>query len=190
MSGQLMLVNPKRRPKKRAKTTAKKRVTRRRISTRTARSTRRRRNPIRRRSAGGMKGVMNMLMPAATAATGALGLDIIWAKLPIPDTLKTGPMRHVAKAAGAVGLGMLAAMVVKKSTADQFAAGALTVTIHKAMAEGMATFAPNIQLGEYLNGYQSVGYWGSGVDPSFGEYMPGDGPGANLNAYDYETYQV
>lgn len=155
--------------------------------TTTKRIARRRRNPVRRK---GMAGIVGQVMPAVTSAAGALSLDIIWARLPLPDQIKSGPMRFVAKAAGAIGLGMLAGMMVKKSTADQLATGALTVTIHQAMTDAMGRFAPNIPLGEYLSEYDSLGYYGTGIDPGMGEYLTNSGtynPGSSLNAYDYET---
>ena len=183
---ELMLVNPrKRRRRTRRKTVARKRPTTRRISTRTIRRTRRRRNPIRRK---GLMGIVNTtILPSATAAAGAIGLDVIWGMAPIPDQFKTGPFRHVAKAAGAIGLGMLAEMVVKKATADLVTTGALTVVIHNAMKDGLARFAPNLALGEYLSGYDQMSYYGSGVNPAIGEYLSPDS-GINLNQGDYTEF--
>src|SRR4030042_6898277 len=63
----------------------------------------------------------NTLMPSAIGAAGALGLDILMGFLPLPDNLKMGPMRNVVRVVGAVGLGMLAGMVVKKDTAANIA---------------------------------------------------------------------
>jgi len=57
---------------------------------------------------------------------------------------------HVTKALGALGLGVLASMVTKKDTANQLATGALTVVLHGAMKDGIETFAPGINLGEYV----------------------------------------
>lgn len=191
---EMLLVNPrKRRRLKSKKTTAKRRSpVRRRVSTRTARKTRRRRNPIRSR---GLSGIVNTtLMPAAIAGAGAVGLDVIWGYAPIPETLKVGPMRYVAKAAGAIGLGMLAGMVTKKSTADQLATGAMTVVMYQAMKDGMTRFAPNIQMGEYLN-YDQMGYYGSGMNPAYsgsdmGMYLSDQSSGNmsfGLGQNDYET---
>lgn len=190
---EMLLVNPRKR--RRRKTTRKpvtrRRTYKRRVSTSAARKTRRRRNPIRRKGVGGM--IQSTIMPAALAGAGAVGLDVIWGYLPVPDQLKTGPMRYVAKAAGAIGLGMLAAMVTKKSTADQLASGAMTVVMYQAMKDGMTRFAPNIPMGEYLSEYDSMGYYGSGMNPGeMGEYMSltdqsGAGSGFGLGANDYET---
>lgn len=185
---EMLLVNPRKR--KRRKTTKRKAVARRRPATRRRVSTtrRRRRNPIRRR---GIQGILNnTVMPAAIAGVGAVGLDVVWNYAPVPEALKAGPMRYLAKAAGAIGLGYVAGMVTKKSTADQLAAGAMTVVMYQAMKDGMARFAPGVQMGEYMSGYDNemLGYYGSGLNPGYesgggemGEYMSAYGP-SSLNA--------
>lgn len=167
---QLMLVNPsKRRTRRRRKTSAKRKSTtitvrsnprRRRAVSRRRRTYRMRRNPI-----GGrfnlMRTIQESVIPAATAAGGALALDVVWGMIPVPETLKTGPLRHVVKGAGAIGLGAVAGMIVSKKTASQFTSGALTVVTYNALREMVTRFAPNIQLGEYsedeLLGYVSTG---------------------------------
>ena len=163
----LMLVNPR---KRRA---PKRRVTKRRTARRTTMSRvtrRRRRNPVRRK--GIMGDVMGNMVPAATAATGGIALDLIWGYAPIPANLKAGPLRHVVKAAGAIGLGMLAGMVVNKDTANRFATGALTVTMHAAMRDMIGKAAPNIKLGD-VDEFDDLGYSGSGFNPDDGmaEYL-------------------
>lgn len=110
---------------------------------------RRRRNPIGRLNLGGIVG--NTIVPAATAATGAIALDIAYNFIPLPENLKSGPLRHVVKAAGAIGLGIVAGMVVKKETAKQLAAGAMTVVMYNAFREVLTRFAPNLGLGAYLD---------------------------------------
>lgn len=191
---QLMLVNPRRRRKTRKtkKTVARRRPTRR-ISTRTVHR-RRRRNPV--RKSGLMGIVQSSVIPAATAAAGAVGLDVIWGYIPLPETLKSGPMRHVAKAAGAIALGMLAGMLVNRRVADQISTGALTVVMHGAMKDGMARFAPNIQMGEYLD--DGMGYYGTGIDAdtSMGVYldnpssMPQPSPELQGMGLDYEDLVI
>lgn len=181
---ELMLINPRKRRKTTKKKVVKRRSPVRRVAKRAV--SKRRRNPIRRK-AGIMGIVQSTVMPAATAAAGAIGLDVVWGMAPIPENLKTGPMRHVVKAAGAIGLGMIAEMVVKKSTASQFATGALTVVMHQAMREGMTRFAPNIQLGEYVDEGGEMGYYGAGVNAgdSMGMYL--DQPAApteTVGSYD------
>jgi len=180
---ELMLINPRKRRATKKRRTVKRRSTtaaRRRVSTNMRR---RRRNPARR----GKMNIMGTVMPAATAASGALALDVVWGYAPIPENLKNGPLRHVVKAAGAIGLGMLAGMVVKKDTADRFATGALTVTIHSAMREMVAKAAPNVRLGD-ADEFDDMGYYGSGVDPDdLGAYIDGmDGDDDFIGANDMD----
>lgn len=124
---------------------------------------RRRSNPIAAKL--GMGGIVRSVTQAAIAAGGALSLDVIYGFLPIPDSMKVGPMRHVIKAAGAIGLGMLAGMVVKKETANALAAGALTVVAYNAAREVISQVAPQIALGEYV-----------ALDSPLSEYLTGDYP--------------
>lgn len=137
---------------------------------------RRRANP---RKTGLMQGIVrNMLMPAATAATGALALDVAWAYLPLPAQLKAGPARYAAKGAGAIALSMLAGMVVKKSTAHQLGLGALTVVMHQAMTDGMRRFVPQVPLDGYYGygvGFYNAGY-NAGNAPELGAYVDGPAP--------------
>jgi len=190
---QLMLVNPRKRRRK-AKTTTKRRTHARRrtthkrrryarnpIALNTTRRTRRthrrkyRRNPIAGR--GKMKGLLAPLMPAAISATGAIGLDLAWGIIgsKLPSALSTGPVKHIAKAAGALALGALAGMVVKKDTANQLAIGALTVVLHTAMKETIQKTLPNVQLGENdftMNGLAE--YFPTDTMAGMGEYFPTD----------------
>lgn len=192
---ELMLVNPrKRRARKKKRTPAQRAATRRlvaankrRASPRRAPVKRRRAAPVRRRAALPVarrvrrykrnpngRGIINTtLMPAATAATGALALDVLWGFVPIPEGLKSGPLRHVVKGAGAIGMGWLAGQVVKKSTAAQFATGALTVIMHDAMRDMMARFMPGVGLGYYSAG-MPAGTMGEYVGGGMGAYVQGD----------------
>ena len=170
---QLMLVNPRKR--RRRKTTKRRATALSRVTRRSPVQRRRRRNPI-----GGklsVKNVMkNTVMPSMTAAGGALALDVAWGSLPIPLGLKTGPLRHLVKGAGAIGMGMLAAMFTRPETAKLVATGAMTVVMHGAGRELIGRMAPNIPLGMYEEsdpftmdaldlegmGYAGAGY--TGVD--------------------------
>lgn len=194
---ELMLVNPRKRRK--ARSPAQKRATARLVS----RNRKRRKNPaprraVARRSVSAVKrrsparrvvaaarkrryrrnpsgrGIVNTaLIPAAVAATGALSLDVLWNFLPLPEALKTGPLRHVAKGAGAIGLGWLAGKVVNKKVAGQLATGALTVVTYNAMREMMARFMPNVNMGYYSAGMNAgVGAY---VDNGLGAYVNGVG---------------
>lgn len=194
---ELMLVNPRRRrkastrkktrarkaPAKRARRTARRRsnpVTpirrrSRRVAPRRARRTvARRRNPtgpLQQLTGGDF--VNKQLMPAATGAFGAIGLDILWGYVPLPANMKVGPMRHVVKGIGAIGLGMLANMAVRPATARQFTAGALTVVTYEAMRELVSRMMPNVPMGYYSAGMAVDGmgmYTGNGL----GAYIGGD----------------
>lgn len=139
----------------------------------------RRRNPI----TGKLGGIVsNTIMPAAIGAGGALTLDLIWGYLPIPAVVKVGPMRHAAKGVGAIGLGMLAGMVLKKDTANALALGAMTVVMYNAAREAVASFAPNIALGEYLaiSGDQlNLGEYMEGIEDQSNDSMDGIGMGSD-----------
>ncbi len=118
-----------------------------------------RRNPT-------MRGMINSLViPAATAGGGAVLLDVLWGFLPVPEGIKTGPMRHVAKGLGAIVLGNLVGMTGNKKMGDTMALGALTVTFHAAFREMTAQFMPQIPLGYYSPGAVA------GHDPQLGYYV-------------------
>lgn len=101
-------------------------------------------------------------------ASGALALDIAWGYLPIPITLKTGMLRHVAKGVGAIALGYLANMVTTRSNAEQMTRGAMTVVIHGAMKEITQQFLPNVPL-------DGMGYYSAGMPAGVGAYVNGMG---------------
>ena len=150
--------NPRRRRK----------AVRRRRPTRARRRTRIRRNPTT------MRGIINLLvMPAATAGAGALALDVLWGFVPIPDNIKSGPMRHVAKGLGAIVLGQLVGMVGTNRMGETMALGALTVTFHAAFGEMTAQFMPVVPLGYYSAGANA------GYDPQLGYYVASPRLGVN-----------
>lgn len=207
----LMLVNPRKRrshkkaashrkvrrnPAKAHKTRKVRRYARNPIGLHGARRTHKRRKYHRNPIGGKMKGIFAPVMPAAISAVGAIGLDLAWGVVSskLPAGLGVGPVRHVAKAAGALALGALAAMVVKKDTANLLATGALTVVLHSAMKEGIQSVAPNVQLGEmsvdglaeylpqsvdgmgeYVPSMNGLGYEGAGVSFDDGDDMAGFG---------------
>jgi|SRR6187549_2469067 len=156
----LYVVNPKRRKKTASKKRRRKAVRRaapaaaapkrrrrrsRKVATLKSRSYRR--NP--RLSGRGIVGqVTGALVPAAIAGAGALGVDVLLGYLPLPDRFKTGALRHVTRAAGAIALGIGAGFVLKKQTADQIMAGGLTVAAYGAMRDAVSKFAPSVPLAE------------------------------------------
>lgn len=147
MKGLKMYTNPRRR---------------RRVS-RAVRRTRYRSNPAQRLT---FRNVMNdMIVPAATAGAGAVGIDVIYGMLPIPEQWKMGPMRHVTKGLGAIVLGQIAGMLMTRRLGNQMAMGALTVTFRDAFREMLAQAMPQIPLGYYSAGADA------GYDPSLGYYV-------------------
>lgn len=146
---------------------------------------RRRRNPI--------GGVQNLFMSAVTGAAGAIVLDVAFGYLPIPANLKTGPLKDVVKAIGAVGLTMIASRVVKKSTAEAMGIGALTVIAHDLAKGAIAKFAPSVKMdgmgdmGLYVNG---LGYYSPAMPAGGQDALPAPGMGLYVNGYsgaDLET---
>lgn len=160
------LYNPA--PRRRRKTTAKrhasprqKTTTRRRRANpmarrKTRRMTRRRRNPARRMNLNTI--LRTQVQPAAIQASGAILLDVAFGYIGgmLPAALSTGNMRHVTKGIGAIALSMVASMFTKAATANDMAKGALTVTMHDAAKDLIATMAPQIPLGSM--GYFNTGY--------------------------------
>lgn len=127
-----------------------------------------RRNPIGGRRGGKLGGMLAPLKPAAISAVGAIGLDLAWGVIgdKLPAGMGTGPIRHVAKAAGALLLGTLASMVTSKATGSQLSVGALTVVFHGAMKDAISTNFPGVQLGEDVSNYGMNG---------LAEYFPMEG---------------
>lgn len=132
-----------------------------------------RRNP---RPVGLVGMVTDSLMPSFTAAGSALALDLVFGFLPLPAMLKTGPVRHVTRAVGAVALGALAGMVARPETARLVTSGAMTVVAYGALRELAARFMPQLPLGlaEADLGADGLGYEGSGYpvgDDGVGAYL-------------------
>lgn len=157
---QMLLVNPKKRRRKKsaarkvASNPKKRRSSRKRkasASGRKRRSISFRRNPL--RIGGGMvnRVINNQLKPAAIQAGGALAVDVAFGYLGgyLPPALSSGMLRHVTKAAGAILLSTVAANVIKSSTANEMAKGALTVVLHDVGKELAAQFAPSLPLSYY-----------------------------------------
>jgi hypothetical protein len=150
---------------------------------------RRRRNPIKMDMASIMK---NTIMPSATAAGGALAVDMALGYIPLPAMLKTGPARHLVKGVAAIGMGLLAANFVKPRTAELFATGAMTVAVYGAAKEAIGQFAPNIQMGEYEDidlELDGMGYRSPGMVVDDGESM-GYYEEENMGAYDSDDLEL
>jgi hypothetical protein len=138
----LMLVNPKSRRKSRKSVSKKRRSPRRAlsVSTTTRKSIRRyRRNPIR----GG--GIAKQFTDGAMGAGGALLVDVLMSKLPIPAQLTSSPLlTSVTKGFVGIGAGMLVAKVARnKKLGDQLAGGAVTIALYNA---GRGMIGPSLGL--------------------------------------------
>jgi hypothetical protein len=138
-------------------------VRRRKLNPRRHRAHRRRRhNPM-----GGLsvRGVLNQLIPAAIGGTGAVGLNIGLAYLPIPDTLKTGPLAIATKVGGALLLGWGAGKLIGRHNGQLVTLGALTVVAYDVIRQLVAQAMPQLPgLADYedmrLSAYQNsnLGY--------------------------------
>lgn len=203
---QMMLVNPRRKRRKAArKMTAKQRQyfapRRRRAASRAAPKRRRRRTVARaapthrrrrrsfRRSRAGSVSIQNALggfvMPAATGAAGAIGLDILWGLLPIPANLKTGQLAPVIKAAGLIGIGMVAQQtrVLPPRFVHEAVGAGLTVMAYNFIKGIVQQSMPQVALGEYISGYPELGYVSAGQQ--VGEYISGPDAAVSWSHADY-----
>lgn len=209
----LMLVNPKRRRKTKARRNVKSAVANPRRRRRTRRKARRnpvamanprRRRTYRRRSRRNPKFSIrsiqrDAIMPAAIGGVGALALDVAFAALPIPANMKTGAIGAVAKIAGAIVLGKLAGQAMGAKTGEAVTVGAVTIQAYN-LVKGFARQAmPTLPMGEYLSGefdYNAnpgIGYMNAGqfVPDMSGAipYYGGDAMGEYLSDTDYsESY--
>jgi hypothetical protein len=137
------------------------------------------------------------LIPSAIGGAGALLVDFAWANVPgIPTAIKAGPMGTVAKAAAAVGIGLLASKFAGKKIGSQVTSGYLTVLAYNTIKGMVQKAMPTLQLGDY-------GWIQSGPfvpDPSMGVYVSSDVPalvpppsvsadmGAYVSGYDDSYY--
>lgn len=132
----------------------------------------RRRNPI----GGGFIG--DTVIPAAIGGGGAIAVDVLLGVLPLPASMKTGAMAPLVKVAAAVGLGYAAKMVVSRKTAEQLAAGAITVTLYN-VAKGLLVKAGKGKipgLSEYVGAYPDALFYDAasgGVVNGMGEFVSG-----------------
>lgn len=183
----------RRKTKSLARVTAHARVRRKHNPIRVHRKRRYHRNPMRTGSMSSF--TRHTLMPSVVGAAGALGVDVILGFLPIPVQFKTGPMRAIVKIAGAVGIGMLASKFMKRETAHQIAAGAITVTLYDVMKGYLQQAMPTLPLSEadvMFEEYPNLSYAGAGqtVD-GMGQYVSSmsseDGVGMYVGDSDSEA---
>jgi hypothetical protein len=172
MAGELLLINP--RGRKRRKNPARKKA-RRRNPVRSIRARkrhavrrhnparvakrayhRRRRNPL---SLGGMRsGITGKVTGAVMGAGGALLNDVLLTYVPLPLMLKTGPLAILSKAVGAFAVGYLSSFALGKARGAQLAEGALTVLAYQVARPLVGTMLP--LAGDDIEG---MGYYSPGM---------------------------
>lgn len=127
----------------------------------TRRHSARRSNPIRRRRRHYLRNPIrlgnlgSMLTNAAIGATGAVIVDNIVKRIPLPAALMSGNMAYITKSGLAVLLGVVANMAGPKfgRIGAKMAEGSLLVTVYQALNNVVLPMVP---------GLQGLGYWGSG----------------------------
>ncbi|MES2367628.1 MAG: hypothetical protein V4563_17260 [Pseudomonadota bacterium] len=108
-----------------------------------------RRNPIGGRSMGGKGDIdlLGLLVAATIQGAGGVATSALFAMLPIPANLKTGPFAGFVKASVGVAAGMVIAKFVNKKLGQSFAEGAITI----AAFDTIKGYVPsNVPLGEFL----------------------------------------
>lgn len=149
-------------------------------------SRRYRRNPaafsLRRFGTIGGQAPMRIIQNAAIGAIGAIALNAVLSRLPLPATLMIGRTRYLTQGAVALGLGMLAANLkfVGVQMAAQAAEGALTVTLADAIKDFAAAAGfPLAGMGYYLPGIGVRAAPSASGRPGvqMGKYITGPGSG-------------
>ena len=142
------------------------------------------------------------IKPAALGAAAAIGFDIVWGRMTfIPANLRAGNLKYPVKLLAALGLGVVAEKYLPqqhKHHAVTLVRGPLTVIMHDAAKDFMATAYPNISLAAYeedqmaeilyeMNGYDDddgIEYEEQPAITQVGEYLEVQG----LNAFGMPQY--
>lgn len=127
-------------------------------------------------------GIVNLLKQAGLGAVGAVAVDIVYSKLPIPAQFKDGNTGALVKAGVTVALGIAAGKVLNKATAHNATVGALTVQLASilknfAAGAGLAGYT-DINGVEYYSpatvaGADDLGLYLSANETGVGEYVSG-----------------
>ncbi len=151
----LMLVNPAKRPTKRAagavKThpaPARRAAGKSTALTKTEKSLTTARKALARLRKNPATKPMGMIKPALVGAAGAIAVNAAVSYLPLPASLKTGVAGHAVKGAAAIGLGLLASKFTKSQLATEAAQGALTVAATNALQGLIKQAIPSFPLGD------------------------------------------
>jgi hypothetical protein len=133
-----------------------------------------------------LRGVVGSFMPMAKAgfigATGAIGLDLLWAygsKL-IPDQIAGSALaQYAAKLMGAILIGAVGnKLPFLRGRGRDLAVGAATVVLHDAMKAQIQASFPDVKLGEYLTFAPTVG-----VMPRAGQLLSTGLAGGGVGEY-------
>lgn len=185
---QLMLINPRKRRSRKARSPAQRAATKRMLAANRARrgghakrrTAKRRHNPVglsrvahhtrvtrhrhkrhrRHNPIGlprGLGGIGGMAMTSLKGAGGALLVNTALNYMPfMPDALKSGNGKYLARVGLALAIGTLGSKVMSKRLAEDMAVGAMTVALHDLLLGMASTAMPTLQLGD-------VGDYDSGV---------------------------
>jgi hypothetical protein len=128
----------------------------------------------------------SIVAPALTGAVGAVAVNAILSRVPLPPMLITGKVRFLTQGAAAIGLGMLASnfKFLGAQTAAKMAEGSLTVTLADMIRELAGDAGIQLSgMGYYLPGVRARALpnngGGSRPGAQMGKYMTG--PGANVS---------
>lgn len=188
---EILLVNPRRRKRRKTRVRRRKsRATRRRRRSRAVAAPRRRRNMShrrvsrRRRSNPSMRGILGRIQPAVKAglvgAAGGLGLSVALGYLSskLPAQLQSGYGNTAVRVLGAILVGVLGDKVLR-GKGSALATGAMTVVAYTELQKLMAAQFPSVPLGDYLSFAPVVGYdYPQGTE--MGEYVDS---GAGMGMY-------
>ncbi len=135
------------------------------------------------------RAILNTLIPAGIGAIGAIGLDVALSYVPLPAQFQSGLWKNVTRIVGAVGLGVVAGMVVGRQKGQQVALGALTVASYTIIRDLVKENFPQLNLSgaeSYDYSDLRIGYTnpaamvtGNGV----GAYMSSPLPQSGVGAY-------
>ena len=193
---EVLLVNPRRRrkhkarrrkhnPRRRKHTAHRRKNPMFRVHRRKHRTHRRRRNPIAGLGGSFTSNLTAQVKSGLVGALGALGLDLAWGYgskyLPASVSAPATPGNPnyfglLAKAVGAVAIGMLGGKVLKGKGAA-LATGAMTVVLHDTLKGTLQAAMPSLPLGAYV-----------GTSPIVAYGAPAVGAGGQMGAQNLGAY--
>lgn len=122
-------------------------------------------------------GIINLLKQAGIGAVGSIAVDVVYNKLPLPASMKSGNVAPIVKAGVTIGLGLLAGRFLNKQLAHGATVGALTVQLR----DVMHNFLPASMQGYTdING---VEYYSPAITDGVGAYLSANEEHANVGAY-------